>query len=913
MDFTPDPAQQAVADVVNSVLDRENSWEALVSGGVPALGVPERLGGDGVGLPEITTALTEIGRHGTVSPALATLGFGVLPLLDMASEAQQDRFLDGVAKGAILTAALNEPGAALPERPATRLAGGRLNGVKVAASAMPRKRTGCWSVPTAGVVVVSPKADGVRLTKTPNSAGGEEYAVEFSDVAVEADAVLDGATVHRLNQLMLAAIGAFAAGLVAGAVRLTADYVTNRHQFGRPLATFQTVAAQLAEVYIASRTLGLGVDLGGLAAGRRPRRRRGSRRPGLLADVEGAAGDADLPSSAWRDGYGHHLSHAPVLLVDQGSDPPAGRPGISSRFGWSAMYIELTPEQRHLQAELRQYFSTLISTDEAKEMEVDRHGKAYRAMIKRMGSDGKLGVGWPKEYGGHGFGPIEQQIFVNEAARADVPLPAVTLQTVGPTLMVYGTEVQKKKFLPAILAGEVHFAIGYSEPEAGTDLAALRTSAVRHGDEYIVNGQKIWTTGGHDADYVWLACRTDPEAAKHKGISILIVDTTDPGYSWTPIILSDGAHHTNATYYNDVRVPVDMLVGEENAGWRLITTQLNHERVMLGPAGKIAGLYDRVHAWASKPGGRRRDPDRPRGRPPRPRRDQGDLADQRAAQLAGRRGRRDRRHRGCRRHQGVLHRAHPADRPARRGDRRQVRQPGRGRDRRVAGLAGFADQAQPGDHLRRRRQRGDARAGRGCGARRAEGSAVSAVEDIQQGSREDQGIEGKSKPRKGRHAVNQPMVDHWLDAIGDKNPIYVDDAAAKAAGHPGVVAPPAMIQVWTMAGLGGVRADDDPLGRILGLFDEAGYIGVVATNCEQTYHRYLRPGEQVSVSAELTDVVGPKTTALGEGFFITQKITWSVGNEDVADMMWRIMKFRPADTPAAAGTLSRCPRTSTRS
>lgn len=153
---------------------------------------------------------------------------------------------------------------------------------------------------------------------------------------------------------------------------------------------------------------------------------------------------------------------------------------------------------------------------------------------------------------------------------------------------------------------------------------------------------------------------------------------------------------------------------------------------------------------------------------------------------------------------------------------------------------------------------------------------------------------GKSKPRRGRHAVNQPMIDHWLDAIGDRNPIYTDEAAARAAGHPGVVAPPAMIQVWTMAGLGGVRADDDPLGRILGLFDDAGYIGVVATNCEQTYHRYLRPGEEVSVTAELTDVIGPKNTALGEGFFITQKIVWSVGEEPVADMMWRIMKFKPA-------------------
>ena len=171
---------------------------------------------------------------------------------------------------------------------------------------------------------------------------------------------------------------------------------------------------------------------------------------------------------------------------------------------------------------------------------------------------------------------------------------------------------------------------------------------------------------------------------------------------------------------------------------------------------------------------------------------------------------------------------------------------------------------------------------------------MSAVDDIRAAA-EKVKAEGKSKPRTGRHAVNQPMVDHWLDAIGDKNPIYVDETAAKDAGHPGIVAPPAMIQVWTMAGLGGVRSDDDPLSKILALFDEGGYIGVVATNCEQTYHRYLRPGEEVSIAAELTDVVGPKTTALGEGFFITQKITWQVGDEDVAEMMWRIMKFKPLE------------------
>ncbi|MFF1608354.1 acyl-CoA dehydrogenase family protein [Amycolatopsis sp. NPDC058278] len=266
------------------------------------------------------------------------------------------------------------------------------------------------------------------------------------------------------------------------------------------------------------------------------------------------------------------------------------------------MHVELTTAQRQLRAELREYFAGLISPGERRAMRRERHGPVFREIVRRMGRDGRLGVGWPVEYGGQGFGGIEQHLFVDEAARADVQLPSVTLQTVGPTLQEFGTDEQKSFFLPKILAGEIHFAIGYSEPEAGTDLASLRTTAVRDGDEYVVNGQKIFTTGGHDADYVWLAVRTAPDAPKHKGISILIVDTTDPGYSWTPIITCDGAHHVNATYYSDVRVPANRLVGQENAGWRLITTQLNHERVMLGPAGRIGGLYDRVHAWASAHG-----------------------------------------------------------------------------------------------------------------------------------------------------------------------------------------------------------------------------------------------------------------------------------------------------------------------
>ncbi len=256
MDFSSEPAQQAVADVVTSVLDRDNSWEALVTGGVTALPVPERLGGDGVGLAEVATVLTEVGRHATIAPALATLGLTVVPVLDLGSDAQQDHYLAAVANGAVLTAALNEPGTALPDRPTTTFAGNRLSGTKIG---VPYAEQAEWLLVSTdnGIVMVSPHADGVRLTKTPTSNGSDEYAVTFTDVPVTHTDILHGANPARVNQLALAMMGSYAAGLVAGALGLTADYVGSRHQFGRPLSTFQTVAAQLSEVYIASRTMTL--------------------------------------------------------------------------------------------------------------------------------------------------------------------------------------------------------------------------------------------------------------------------------------------------------------------------------------------------------------------------------------------------------------------------------------------------------------------------------------------------------------------------------------------------------------------------------------------------------------------------------------------------------------------------------
>src|SRR5437763_1573651 len=230
------------------------------------------------------------------------------------------------------------------------------------------------------------------------------------------------------------------------------------------------------------------------------------------------------------------------------------------------MRLVFTPEQEALRDELRVYFKDLLPPEVASQIHFgESGGEMYRKVIRQMGNDGWLGIGWPKEYGGQGRSPVDQFIFFDEAMAAGAPVPLVTLNTVGPTLMVFGTEEQKDRFLPAILRGECHFAIGYSEPGAGTDLASLTTRAVAEGDGYLVNGQKIFTTGGHDADFIWLAARTDPDAPKHKGITVLIVDTSSPGFKSTPIEnIDDG--RTNATYYEDVFVPESMRVGEENEG-----------------------------------------------------------------------------------------------------------------------------------------------------------------------------------------------------------------------------------------------------------------------------------------------------------------------------------------------------------
>jgi alkylation response protein AidB-like acyl-CoA dehydrogenase len=270
--------------------------------------------------------------------------------------------------------------------------------------------------------------------------------------------------------------------------------------------------------------------------------------------------------------------------------------------------IGLSPAQQALRTELRTYYDELLDPATVTELAASHGvGAAPRRVWKQMCADGWAGIGWPAEWGGQGRGALDQFIFFDESMRAGAPVPMLTINTVGPTIMRFGTPEQRQRFLPRILAGELHFCIGYSEPDAGTDLASLRCRAVRDGDEYVIDGQKTWTSLASDADFCWLAVRTDPEVRKHKGISIIAVPLDAPGITVTPLhLLSE--HDINTVHYDGVRVPAANLIGDENGGWGLITNQLNHERVTLCSSGIIERNLTEVRAWAQRtrlPDGRR--------------------------------------------------------------------------------------------------------------------------------------------------------------------------------------------------------------------------------------------------------------------------------------------------------------------
>ena len=513
-----DSVLDEVRSVIGDVLDRgDGSWRALQESGLLALAAPKEHGGEGLGMAEVAVLLHEVGRRAVALPVWETLACGLLPLVRSGTDELQADLVPQVLAGELLLVpALGEPGAALPRTPATTYDGNGVTGTKVGVPVLEAKTLLLVSAGSKVVALVDPDGPGVSRVDTWTSRGTTEATYDFTSAPAIGELDADVVRSHAI-----AGLAALGAGLVEGARDLTAGYIRDRRQFGRALAEFQAVAQQIADVYIASRTFTL-------TAGELVRR----------LDA-GDPADDDLAIAAYwfadrapavlqichhlHGGMGVDMTYPlqSLLLRRTRHRASPGRPGRARRGAGHRDAPARTPSspRRSGRSSRRCARTSRVWSTEADrdEMRTDRHGPAYHRIIKQMGADGWMGVGWPKEYGGQGRGGIEQQIFVNEAARADVHLPSVTLQTVGPTLQAYGTEKQKDMFLADILAGDVHFAIGYSEPDAGTDLASMRTTARRDGDHYVVNGQKMWTTGGHAADYVWLAVRTDPDAPQAQG------------------------------------------------------------------------------------------------------------------------------------------------------------------------------------------------------------------------------------------------------------------------------------------------------------------------------------------------------------------------------------------------------------
>ncbi len=602
-----DDVRSVVVDVLDKGADESRgSWSAFAEAGLLSLAAPEEFDGSGFGLTEVAVLLDEVGARAADAPVWGTLVCGLLTIAEFGTDEQKRALIPGIVDGSIqVVPALAEIGTGIPSTPQVTCVQGVLNGTKIRVDEVP---AGGFLAVTATsengpiVAIVDPQSPGVSLTGTYSSSDRAQFVLRLENVTPAHQ--LGAGSGEKLRALAVAGAVRQGAALLNGALDLTAAYIKERHQFGRSLAEFQAVAMQIADVYIDAQMVTLAAE----EAVRR------------VAEGQQATDDLAIAAHALAKRAPRALQTCHHLHGGFGVDETYALPGFYSRalelvelLGGPATTLagvppvdgegkngELTEAQRAFKAEAREYFSGLYSAEDKREVLHDRHGPAYHRAILQMGTDKWLGVGWPTEFGGKNMGVVEQQIFANEASYADVHLPSVTLQTVGPTLQQFGNEKQKEMFLSRILEGSVHFAVGYSEPDAGTDLASLRTSArldEATGD-WIVNGQKMWTTGGHAADYIWLAVRTDPDAPKHKGITVMIVDAKDPGFNWTPIVTCDGSHHVNATYYNDVRVPADMIVGGLNQGWKMITSQLNHERIMLGPAGRLEGLRDLVASWA---------------------------------------------------------------------------------------------------------------------------------------------------------------------------------------------------------------------------------------------------------------------------------------------------------------------------
>lgn len=639
MRLTLTDEQRALRDAARRVLTdtREGRWTLFARLGWLALPLPEECGGLGAGPVEVAVLAEELGRAAATESWVATVVLAGGVIAALGDPEQAGSLLSALAEGRLRPALAHGEGGdtLLDVATAARQAGDgwRLSGRKLlvpdgdsADLLLVTARTGAGL----GVFLVRPGAAGLTLTAAATVDGGQAADLVLQEVPAEplgagdaSDALL--ACLDRAN----AAACADAVGAMAALLEATVSHTQTRVQFGQPLARFQALRHRMAEMAVKLEeargaallaALGLDGDAAMRARAVSGARAKIGRLSRLLAheaiQLHGAMGmTEELPVGTWfRRLFAFENRWGSTALHLRRYGAALGEPGVLAgsllRPGAvddERLNLTMSPADAAFQAEVRGFLSQTLDEGTRRAERLNPGFLAEPAMglgwQAKLAERGWVAPSWPREHGGTGWTLTQRYIFDQECARAGEPnFRGASLKMIAPVLMRYGTEAQKAFYLPRILSGQDLWAQGYSEPGAGSDLASLRTRAVRDGDHYIVNGSKIWSTLAHHATRMFALVRTDDSGKKQEGITFLLIDMHAPGIGIRPIRSICGTHEFNQVFLDDVRVPVADRVGDEGQGWAIAKYLLDFERGGAFAGGVLRALYARLHRMAAAPG-----------------------------------------------------------------------------------------------------------------------------------------------------------------------------------------------------------------------------------------------------------------------------------------------------------------------
>ncbi|BBY83405.1 acyl-CoA dehydrogenase [Mycolicibacterium pulveris] len=595
----------------------DTRWKKLTDVGLPGLFIPEHAGGSGASNVDVAVIAAELGRVLCPDPIM-TVWDATEVLLCAGTGA---KYVGAVAAGAMrpVLAVADEAGCWSNTVSPVRMQDDRVFGdvvfveaADVATHFIVRSSTGSDT----SLQLVAADDDGVLIAPMDAMVGRWWWRVEFRG-ARATQLTRDWNDVRDARWPIWMRIAAWCGGASQRLIEDTADYAKKRVQFGVPIGSFQAVQHNLASAAIAA------AEVNNLAFTAAAALDAGETDAALLSAAAVTHGGDGFVSVARRchqtwggvgfctESHVHHFSRRAKLVQQSRGGRPEHLEAFMDELTKAGTIRRATGTRgdtdglARFRAEVREFACKSDDPVIAKQGTFPQGDTPEkRAFIRRLGERGWLGLAWPHSYGGAGLDARFQLVLQQELEYYSLPSASIEVGMVGPTLLRHGSDELKKEFLSRITRGELNVALGYSEPNAGSDLAALSLRAERKGDEYVLNGQKMYTSAAHFADVIWLACRTGGPGSGHRGISILIVDADAPGISISELATL-GTHRTNVVYFDDVHVPVARRVGAENEGWRYIMEALDLERLTGFPTGGFLRDTDRLIEWYSENAGAR--------------------------------------------------------------------------------------------------------------------------------------------------------------------------------------------------------------------------------------------------------------------------------------------------------------------